>query len=581
MDSMKQYDLSILIPARNEMFLATTVNDILSNIEGNTEIIVVLDGAWDDPKVPEDPRVTVVYQSTAIGQRASTNKACRLSNAKYVMKCDAHVAFDKGFDVKLIKAMEGHDDWTVMPRLYNLHVFDWKCNKCGSRWYQGPTPRHCMVNEKDQNPHCDNTSDFERVMVWKPRMNRRSDFMRFDNDLHFQYFPEFGKRPEAQGEIADLMSLLGACFMLTRERYWDLNICDEEYGSWGGQGTEVACKSWLSGGRLVVYKGTWYSHLFRTQGGDFGFPYVQSGKQIEHARQMNRDYWFNNSWPKQTRPLSWLVEKFWPVPGWTDEDLKKIQEEGKKFYESKSIKSETIGKDRPIGETKGIIYYTDNQLRLKIAHKVQKQLESIGLPIVSASLKPMTFGKNVYLPLKKGYMAMFKQILSALEAQDTDIVYFCEHDVLYDPSHFEFTPPKKDVWYYNVNVWKLDANTGHAMRVDECKQVSGICVYRETAVNHYRKRIEMLEKYLLQNGDKDFNSYVRAMGFEPGTHNRAERVDDATSETYSSNNPNVDIRHDNNLTSTRWNPEQFRNKKFTEGWTESDTIPHWGKIKLS
>ena len=67
---------------------------------------------------------------------------------------------------------------------------------------------------------------------------------------------------------------------------------------------------------------------------------------------------------------------------------------------------------------------------------------------------------------------MFKQILSALEAQDTDIVYFCEHDVLYDPSHFEFTPPKKDVWYYNVNVWKLDANTGHAMRVDECKQGS-------------------------------------------------------------------------------------------------------------
>lgn len=577
---MKQYDLSILIPARNEMFLATTVNDILSNIEGNTEIIVVLDGAWDDPKVPEDPRVTVVYQSTAIGQRASTNKACRLSSAKYVMKCDAHVAFDKGFDVKLIKAMEGHDDWTVMPRLYNLHVFDWKCNKCGSRWYQGPTPRHCMVNEKDQNPHCDNTSDFERVMVWKPRMNRRSDFMRFDNDLHFQYFSEFGKRPEAQGEIADLMSLLGACFMLTRERYWDLNICDEEYGSWGGQGTEVACKSWLSGGRLVVYKGTWYSHLFRTQGGDFGFPYVQSGKQIEHARQMNRDYWFNNSWPKQTRPLSWLVEKFWPVPGWTDEDLKKIQEEGKKFYERAGVVKSNPELSSQLS-SKGIIFYTDNQLNLKIAHRVQKQLKNIGLPIVSASLKPMDFGKNIHLNLKRGYLTMAKQILSALEASDSKYIFFCEHDVIYHESHFDFTPPRDDVFYYNTNVWKTGWKSESAFRVTDCKQLSGLCANREFLIKHFIKRLEKMEDaFKKANGnDHEFASFVRAMGFEPGTHHRDERVDDFGCEGWESEYPNIDIRHDSNLTATKWSQDQFRNKKFADGWTESNSVPGWGLIK--
>jgi glycosyltransferase involved in cell wall biosynthesis len=37
-------DLSILIPARNEMFLERTVLDLLANMEGHTEIIVVLDG---------------------------------------------------------------------------------------------------------------------------------------------------------------------------------------------------------------------------------------------------------------------------------------------------------------------------------------------------------------------------------------------------------------------------------------------------------------------------------------------------------------------------------------------------------
>ena len=34
-------DLSILIPARNEIFLTRTIQDILEHVEGNTEVIVV------------------------------------------------------------------------------------------------------------------------------------------------------------------------------------------------------------------------------------------------------------------------------------------------------------------------------------------------------------------------------------------------------------------------------------------------------------------------------------------------------------------------------------------------------------
>ena len=96
------YDLSILIPARNEMFLARTIEDILNNIEGNTEIIAVMDGYWTDPPIPQHERVTVIYNPESIGQRAATNQAAKLSKAKYLMKCDAHCAFDKGFDVKMI-----------------------------------------------------------------------------------------------------------------------------------------------------------------------------------------------------------------------------------------------------------------------------------------------------------------------------------------------------------------------------------------------------------------------------------------------------------------------------------------------
>ena len=54
-------DLSILIPARNEMFLAHTIEDILTNIEADTEVIAVLDGQWADPPIPQHERVNVIY----------------------------------------------------------------------------------------------------------------------------------------------------------------------------------------------------------------------------------------------------------------------------------------------------------------------------------------------------------------------------------------------------------------------------------------------------------------------------------------------------------------------------------------
>ena len=48
-------DLSVLIPARNEMFLKNTIEDILTHAEGDTEIIAVLDGAWADPPLHDHP----------------------------------------------------------------------------------------------------------------------------------------------------------------------------------------------------------------------------------------------------------------------------------------------------------------------------------------------------------------------------------------------------------------------------------------------------------------------------------------------------------------------------------------------
>lgn len=321
-------DLSILIPARNEMFLKRTIDDILEHAEGDTEIIVILDGAWADPPIPDNDRVTLVYHPVSIGQRAATNEAARLSQAEYVMKCDAHCSFAQGFDVTLMAQCE--HDWTIMPEMRNLHAFDWVCQKCGNRMYQGPYPPFCykeIRKEEDQPkikiPVCDNTTDFEMAMVWRPRAHTRNRHMRFDRDLHFQYWREYKERA-GQGDLVESMSLIGACWMMDRDRYWELGGMDENHGSWGQMGTEIACKTWLSGGKLLCNRRTWFAHMFRTQKG-FGFPYPMSHADTERARRYSRWLWNLEHpdemprWDKAIHPLSWLIERFAPVPDWSDD----------------------------------------------------------------------------------------------------------------------------------------------------------------------------------------------------------------------------------------------------------------------
>lgn len=299
-------DLSIIIPARQEIFLKNTIEDILKNMRGDTEIIAILDGAWADPCIEDNERVTLVHHGKSIGQRAATNEGVRLARGRNIMKCDAHCAFDEGFDVKLIEHIE--PDWTVIPRMFNLHAFDWVCKE-GHRTYQGP--KKCAT--------C-GSLDVVMDVIWQPRLNRRTDFAMFDKDMHFQYWRGYEKRPTAQGEICDVLCCVGACWVMTRERYWQIGGMDEAHGSWGQMGVELACKSWLSGGRQVVNKNTWFAHMFRTQDG-FGFPYPISSRDQEYARQYSRDLWTGNKWPGQIYKLEWLIKKFSPIPTWEEEKV--------------------------------------------------------------------------------------------------------------------------------------------------------------------------------------------------------------------------------------------------------------------
>jgi glycosyltransferase involved in cell wall biosynthesis len=304
----------VIIPARNEMFLAETVENVLENSRADTELIVICDGNWPDPPLQDHPRVTLIHHTESIGQRAATNEGARISQAKYIMKLDAHCAVAEGFDVQLMADCQ--PDWTLIPTLEKLHAFDWQCMKCGDRTYQGSKPTKC------ENKTCEH-DDFQMVMVWLPKKSPTYSW-RFDPTMQFKYWRSHHKRPEwKHAPLVETMSCNGPAFFMERERFWELGGMDEAHGSWGQFGTELACKAWLSGGKMVTTRRTWFAHLFRTgnfsRRGESAFPYPLSTVDQERARTYSRELWLNDRWSGAVRPLSWLVERFKPVPGWHEE----------------------------------------------------------------------------------------------------------------------------------------------------------------------------------------------------------------------------------------------------------------------
>lgn len=281
--------LSVIIPARNEVYLEKTIRSVVEAARGQIEVLAMLDGYIPEPQIHmNDDRVRFVHFEESIGQRAVINEGVRRAKGDFVMKLDAHCNVDEGFDVKL--AADYEPDWTVVPRMYNLDI-----------------------------------------ETWTPKLHKRTDYMYIGHEdgrmLRAEYY---NRQPKSDLMIDDTMCCMGPGWFMSKERFWELEGCDEGHGGWGQQGVEVALKAWLSGGSLKVNKNTWFAHWFR--GGGPGFPYKLSGNAIERARTYSRDLWLNGKWPLQKRELKWLINKFNP-PGWEDFMIKdQIDDLNKTFY---------------------------------------------------------------------------------------------------------------------------------------------------------------------------------------------------------------------------------------------------------
>lgn len=228
---------------------------------------------------------------------------------------------------------------------------------------------------------------------------------------------------------------------------------------------------------------------------------------------------------------------------------------------------------------KSLVYYTDNRLEESIFSAVQKQLLSVGLPIVSVSLKPIDFGQNITLDLPPGIITMYKQILAGLEASRAEIVFLCEHDVLYHPSHFDFIP-KERKFYYNTNVWWWDYPKDRAVTYDFIRSQSGLCAFRELLLDHYRKRLKLIEERGWGQDSRE-PGWARRIGYEPATKSkRQEMISYEGSENRKSEYPNIDIRHKGALTPTKCDLNGFKHAPINWIETNLDKIEGWDLKKI-
>lgn len=296
--------VSVVIPSRSDQYLQKTVDDLFAKAEGQIEVIVVYDGRWADPILKDDPRLIQIHHGEVfnnLGMRASINAGVAISHGEYIMKLDEQCAVDQGFDIKL--AADCENNWVVVPRRYRLEPETWTLVKDGR-----PPVDYMFIAYPYERPY-DKTCG-----------------------LH----GDLWKRPERSDiEIDDLMTMQGSCYFMKRS-YWDElgELDDTNYGTFTMEAQEISNKVWLSGGRLVVNKKTWYAHWHKgSKGKGYGFSneqYKRHQEGMEKGRLYAIEYWLNtHDYPHD---FKWLLEKFAPVPTWPEDWEERILIDREKDY---------------------------------------------------------------------------------------------------------------------------------------------------------------------------------------------------------------------------------------------------------
>lgn len=197
---------------------------------------------------------------------------------------------------------------------------------------------------------------------------------------------------------------------------------------------------------------------------------------------------------------------------------------------------------------KVIVYFTDSRLEEELDGAVRKQIlkAANGIPIISVSQKPLDFGTNICVGIKpRCYLSLYEQLLTGIEATDKDsIIFTCEHDVFYHPSHFEFTPPRKEKIYYNLNRFYWTRNQEFFLSTVGKRALSQGVGHREVFLAHAKEQVT----------SRKIGAASPCLG---------------PFKNFESKYPNIDVRHGSNFSVFGEFDESHRSRRIL-------SVDHWG-----
>ncbi len=298
--------LSVIIPHRVDQYLNKTIEDLLQKARGEIEIVVVADGVWPS-QIIDDKRIIYIHQGTihdSLGMREAINKGMGLASGEYVMKVDEHVMMDEGFDLKLMADCGEHD--VIIPRRLRLDAETWTLID------DGRPPVDYMHIEYPFLKPFDDTQGLHGA-EWRQRHYDRKDIL-----------------------IDETPSMQGSCWFM-KKSHWDEVIKameTDKYGPFTMEAQEIGMKTWLSGGRVLVNKKTWYAHYHKgKKGKGYGFSsrqYEVFMEAKEKGRQYAIDYWLTTKDYKYD--WEYFMNRFPDMPGWGSDWKTRLEQDKVKDF---------------------------------------------------------------------------------------------------------------------------------------------------------------------------------------------------------------------------------------------------------
>lgn len=272
--------LSIIIPSRNEQFLSQTVDDLFAKARGEIEVIVVLDEK--EQELAPRPNLIIHKKVGPPGMKTAINQGINLAQGEFIMKTDGHCMFGEGFDT--ILSAECQENWIMIPRRFSLEPTNWSI-----RTFRPTIDYEYVVFPYNPELHTIKTGG-----KWHSRAAERQHIL-----------------------IDETMAMQGSCWFTTKKHY--RNIDGLEFHPETGddfilESEELTNKTWLSGGKCMVNKKTFYAHLHK--GNQYGRGYFLNSRSMKRHRRWHIDYWMHDRWPKAIYKMEWLVNHFMPIPHW-------------------------------------------------------------------------------------------------------------------------------------------------------------------------------------------------------------------------------------------------------------------------